>query len=55
LGWVELVIDGAFKVEDFGVIEVELVKWVKLGEPFPWDDWSFPWGATSFDSNLGLG
>jgi hypothetical protein len=53
LGWVELVIEGTFEVDDSGVVEVELVKWVELKEPSPWVDWS--WSADSFDSNWGLG
>jgi hypothetical protein len=43
-----MVIEAAFEVEGFGVIGVELVKWVELEEPSPW-------GAASFDSNWGLG
>jgi hypothetical protein len=35
LGWVEMVIEGAFEVGDFGETKVESVKWVDLEEPFP--------------------
>jgi hypothetical protein len=34
-GWVELVVEGTFEVGDFVAIEVDLVKWAKLEEPFP--------------------
>jgi hypothetical protein len=30
-----MVAEGAFQVRDFGEIEVDLVKWVELEEPFP--------------------
>ena len=40
-----MVIEGAFEVEDSRAIEVELVKWVELEEPFPWVDWLVPWGT----------
>jgi hypothetical protein len=30
-----MVAEGAFQVRDFGAIEVDLVKWVELEEPFP--------------------
>jgi hypothetical protein len=55
LGWVELVIEGAFEVEGFEVIEVGILKWFEVEELSPWVDWSIPWGVASFDSNWGLG
>ena len=50
-----MVIEGAFEAMEFGEIEVDLVKWVDLEEPFPQVDWSVPWGTESFESNWGLG
>jgi hypothetical protein len=50
-----MVIEGAFEFEVSRVIEVELVKWVELEEPFPWVYWSVPCGASGFESNWGLG